>query len=184
MSDAGASFKTVGTRFRWPVSVERTIEASANAVWDVISRPGNMESWHPFCASNPVRAWPGPGSIDEVHYLSGWKLERRFDDWIEGVGYDLTIGRPGGRQSSVSWRISPVDDRSCRLSITLLLHALQNMPVAIRWIPHYLWLRPMMRKYLDSVVRGIEWYVTRGEPVARDQFGEHPWFSTSESAPG
>jgi hypothetical protein len=30
-------------------------------------------------------------------------------------------------------------------------------------------------------VRGFEWYVTRGEPVPRNKFGKHPWFSASES---
>jgi hypothetical protein len=28
-----------------------------------------------------------------------------------------------------------------------------------------------------SVGKGFEWYVTRGAPVPRDQFGKHPWFS-------
>jgi hypothetical protein len=35
----------------------------------------------------------------------------------------------------------------------------------------------MLKKYLESVVRGFEWYVMRGEPVPRNQFGRHPWFS-------
>jgi hypothetical protein len=39
----------------------------------------------------------------------------------------------------------------------------------------------MLGKYLQSVVKGFEWYVTRGEPVPRDQFGKHTWFSASES---
>ena len=166
-------------RFKWPVSAERLIEAPAREVWDAISRPGNLELCHPYCASNPVRAWSGPESVDEVHYLSGWVFERHFRDWTEGVGYDLAIGRAGGRQSSVSWRISPVDAHSCKLIITVYPHALQNVVVPLRWLPHLLWLRPMLRKYLDSVVRGFEWYVIRGEPVPRNEFGKHPWFSAS-----
>lgn len=164
-------------RFKWPVSVERIIDAPAETVWGAISQPGNLELCHPFCASNPVREWPGPDSIDEVHYLSGWVFERRFHNWIDGVGYDLEIGRRGGGQSSVSWRISSIDDRNCRLRITVCPHALQKMPLAIRWLPHFVWLRPKMRMYLDSVIRGIEWYVTRGEAVPRNAFGEHRWFS-------
>jgi hypothetical protein len=26
-------------------------------------------------------------------------------------------------------------------------------------------------------VRGFEWYATKGQPVPRNQFGTHPWFS-------
>ena len=146
--------------------------------------PGNLEVCHPFCASNPVHVWPGANANDEIHYLSGWVYERQFRRWIEGSGYDLEIGRRGGGKSFVSWRISPIDDRSCTLRITVYPNVLQRLPVVIRWIPHRLRLRPMLEKYLESVVKGFEWYVTRGEPVPRDEFGKHPWFSANESAAG
>jgi len=139
--------------------------------------PGNLELCHPFCSENPVEDWPGPGSRDAIHYLSGWVFERRFTRWIEGVGYDLEIGRHSGAMSFVSWRIAPIDDQNCALRITVFPHVLQEVPLAIRWLPHLLRVRPLLRSYLSSVVRGFEWYVTRGESVAHNQFGSHPWFS-------
>ncbi len=167
--------------FKWPVAVAQSITAPAGEVWDVISMPGNLEPSHPFCAMNPVQVWPGEESRDEVHYLSGWVFERRFCRWIDGVGYDLEIGRSGGGMSLVSWRIVSVDDRTCILRIAVYPHILQNLPVVIRWLPHIISIGPGLRKYLSSVVRGFEWYVTRGEPVPRNQFGSHPWFSDSSS---
>ena len=165
------------TDFKWPVSAERQIAAPAEAVWDAISEPGNLERCHPFCASNPVQAWPGPGSRDQVHYLNGLVFERRFREWLEGVGYDLEIGRRGGRQSRVSWRITPLDESRCTLRITVCPHGLQGLPVTLRWLPHLVWLRPVLRRYLDSVVRGFEWFLVRGEAVPKNAFGRHPWFS-------
>jgi hypothetical protein len=169
----------VNARLKWPVASERVIAAPAEQVWDAISTPGNLESCHPFCASNPVQVWPGPDSRDEVHYLSGWVYERRFHRWHEGVGYDLEIGRQGSGTSLVIWRIMPVDEDSCSLKITVYPHVLQSWPALVRWIPFMLRIRPMLKKYLDSVVRGFEWYVVRGESVPRNQFGRHPWFSAS-----
>ena len=166
--------------FKWPVAVAQPINAPAQKVWDTISMLGNLEPCHPFCAQNPVEVWPGEKSRDEIHYLSGWIFERRFSRWIEGVGYDLEIGRRGGRSSFVSWRIMPVDSENCVLRIAVYPHALQNLPVAIRWLPHILNIRPRLKSYLSSVTRGFEWYVVRGESVPRNQFGSHPWFS----APG
>ncbi len=163
--------------YKWPVAVEQRIEAPVDKVWNTISMPGNLEHCHPFCVKNPVQVWPGEGSQDEVHYLSGWIFERRFCRWIDGVGYDLEIGRRGGGSSFVSWRIMPVDYHECVLRIAVYPHALQNLPVTIRWIPHILRLGPMLRKYLLSVVKGFEWYIVRGEPVPRNQFGIHTWFS-------
>ena len=163
--------------FKWPVSAEREIAAPAAAVWDAISRPGNLELCHPFCASNPVKSWPGPDSVDEIRYLSGWFYERRFRNWVEGVGYDLEIGRPGMERSQVAWRITPIDEQRSRLSITVCPDVLQNLHPVIRFFPFMLRVRPLLRQYLDSVVRGFEWYVVRGEAVPRNAFGMHPWFS-------
>lgn len=169
--------------FRWPVAVAQEIAAPAEKVWDAISMPGNLEPCHPFCAKNPVQVWPGPDSRDEIHYLSGLVFERRFCRWIEGVGYDLEIGRHGGRQSFVSWRIAPVEKERCILRIAVYPHVLQTVPVAIRWIPHLVRVRPLLKQYLASVVGGFDWYVTHGEPVPRNQFGSHPWFSGAASRP-
>ena len=166
--------------FKWPIGVAHPIAASAGKVWDVISMPGNLEPCHPFCAKNPVEVWPGAESRDEINYLSGWIYERQFCTWIDGVGYDLNIGRHGGRKSFVSWRIKTVNSQSCILKITVYPYALENIPLAIRWLPHIIWLAPKLTSYLSSVVRGFEWYVLQGEPVPRNQFGSHPWFSASE----
>ena len=166
--------------FKWPVAVEHTIAAPARATWDVISMPGNLELCHPYCASNPVEVWPGSASKDEIRYLSGRVYERQFRDWIDGTGYDLEVGERGGKKSYVTWRIRPTDDRNCTLRITVYPDVLQSVPVVIRWMPHLFWLRPGLRKYLESVVRGFEWYVNRGEPVPRDKFGKHPWFSAQD----
>jgi hypothetical protein len=163
--------------FKWPVAVAQSIAAPADKVWQVISMSGNLELCHPFCAQNPVEVWPGEESRDEIHYLSGWVYERRFCRWIDGVGYDLEIGRRGGSSSFVSWRILPAENDHCSLRIAVYPGFLQNMPVVIRWVPHMLRLGPLLRSYLSSVTRGFEWYVTRGEPVPRNQFGSHPWFS-------
>ena len=163
--------------FQWPVSVTHPIAAPAGDVWRAISAPGNLEPCHPFCEKNPVEAWPGPESRDTIHYLSGWVYERRFRNWIDGVGYDLEIGAGGGETSLVSWRIVPETGRACSLGIFVFPHVLQKIPVAVRWVPHLAWLRPRLADYLLSVVKGFEWYVLRGNPVPRNQFGSHPWFS-------
>ncbi len=145
--------------------------------------PGNLEPCHPFCAQNPVEVWLGEESRDVVHYLSGWEYERRFCQWIDGIGYDLEIGRTGGSKSFVSWRIVPLDSHNCILRITVYPHILQNIPFTFRWFPHILYFGPKLRSYLSSVTKGFEWYVTRGEPVPRNQFGRHPWFSAPRASP-
>jgi uncharacterized protein YndB with AHSA1/START domain len=163
--------------FKWPVRTSRTIAAPPGRVWEVISSPGLMPLYHPFCQENRVLHWPGSGSRDEIHYFSGWVLQRNIIEWIEGVGLDLEIGRSGGRTSTVTWRIADRAERRSELRITVYPHALQHLPVLTRWIPHLISVRPQLNRYLDSVVRGLDWFISAGEPVRRNQFGSHSWFS-------
>lgn len=163
--------------FRWPVGATRALSVSNTRVWEAISTPGNLEFAHPFCESNPVSSWPGSGSRDEIHYLNGRVYERRFTNWIEGVGYDLEIGPPGGESSFVSWRIHPVDEETSRLEIVVCPYILEHQPVAVRWVPYLFVVRPRLRSYLSSVLRGFEWWITNNEAVPRNRFGRHPWFS-------
>jgi hypothetical protein len=81
----------------------------------------------------------------------------------------------------VSWRITPIEDQHCILRIAVYPHFLQNVALAVQWLPHHLVIRPKLKSYLSSVTRGFEWYVTRGETVPRKQFGSHPWFSVPDA---
>lgn len=166
-------------KFKWPVAVRRTITVPPSKIWEVISSPGMIPLYHPFCEKNPVYEWPGRDSYDEIHYFNGVVLARRFTDWYEDVGYDLRIGRSGGRTSTVSWRIKQVKERRSSIEITIFPHGVQHIPVVARWLPHLFWLRPQLKNYLRSVVRGLDWFLTHGEPVRRNQFGAHGWFSPS-----
>jgi hypothetical protein len=163
--------------FKWPVAATRQIKAPPEKIWAVISSPGNLAHCHPFCENNPVEKWPGKGSLDSVYYYSGWVYHRLFTEWFDGVGYDLEIGRKKGRKSRVSWRIHKINDSEGELTITVFPQGLQQLSVFLRWLPHFAYLRPRLRSYLISVVKGFEWYITTGQPVKRNQFGAHKWFS-------
>lgn len=159
-----------------PIEVSQPIAVSPEDVWAVISTPGYLEECHPFCASNPVYEWPGPGSADALVYYSGRRIERRFISWHEGVGYDLEVSDANGSAAWVSWRIGDWNS-GMTLTICLVPRMLDSLPAAVRWVPQAAVVRPMMRRYLRAVVRGVEWRVTTGETVRRNQFGAHRWFS-------
>ena len=61
-----------------PISHSQSVPVSREDVWEVISRPGNLVDFHPFCESNPVEVWPGVGSKDKIYYYNGLVLEREF----------------------------------------------------------------------------------------------------------
>ena len=153
------------------------INAPATVVWQTIAAPGNLVACHPFCKDNPVIRWSGATSVDEVHYLNGIVYERRFRDWHENRGYDLEIFHKDRALARVSWRITPDDHELSTLTITVDPAGLQQRSPLVRWFAHYFVIRPKMRSYLSSVLRGFKWYIEKGEAVPRNKFGEHPWFS-------
>ena len=171
------STQAVREAFRWPIACSVDIAAPAADVWRAISEPGNLVASHPFCSDNPVDVWDGKSSRDAVHYLNGVVYTRRFREWHEGRGYDLEIYHGERRLAWVSWRIDALGDERASLGITVYPLGLQHLTPIVRWAPHLVFLRPRLRAYLDSVVRGFEWSITHGQAVPRNQFGKHPWFS-------
>ena len=161
----------------WPVKVSTTVNSSAREVWKLISAPGNLEKFHPYCARNPVNQWQEHNSKDEVHYYSGLIYEREFCEWIEGIGYDLVIGKRNGEKSMVSWRLKEIRESECKISIEVKSAFLLRYPKVLRFFIHVCWLRPKLRQYLCAVTMGIKWRSENGRDVAKNQFGVHPWFS-------
>jgi len=121
-------------KFLKPVSKSIKFDIHPERVWDVISKPNNLELYHPFCESNPIEKWPGIKSIDYVNYYNGLKYQRVFTDWIDGKGYDLLIGRKNGRKSKVIWRINNPDESTSELKITIYPHDFSNYPNFVKEI--------------------------------------------------
>ncbi len=160
-----------------PVSRSIIINVPPKKVWEVISKPGILELCHPFCKSNPVENWDGNKSIDMVLYYSGLRYERIFTDWIEGIGYDLLIGRRNGKKSKVIWRISKTNSSSSELRITIFPYDVSKYSKMVSQIINLFYIGPMLRKYLSSVLKGFNYYIIEGKQVQKNQFGKHKWFS-------
>ena len=94
-----------------PIPHSITVSDSSERIWQVISMPGNLEYFHPFCERISVDIWPGTGSRDRIFYYNGLVLTREFDKWIDGEGYDLTASAEDGLSFRVYWRIQEeIDD--------------------------------------------------------------------------
>ena len=164
-------------KFLKPVSKKIMLNIHPQRVWEVISKQSNLELFHPFCESNPVEKWPGNKSIDYVNYQNGLKFQRVFTDWFEGLGYDLPIGKKDGKKSKVMQRIKKLDDSASELKITIYTHNINKYPNFVKLLINIFYIRPMLHKYLISVLKGFQLYTMRGKSIQKNQFGKHRWFS-------
>lgn len=157
--------------------VTRTIHASAHQVWHVMATPCALVSYHPFCTDNPVTSWPGAGSQDAVHYLSGVVLNRRFTAWTEGRGYELEIGNSEWPVSRVRWWLESKGANASELTISISPSAFATYPAVVRWTLYRIYLLPLLRRYLRAVLKGLDHYLKTGRDVEPNQFGRVRLFS-------
>jgi hypothetical protein len=159
------------------VRLARTIPAPTIKVWNLISKPGELPKYHPYCCENNVFKWPGVGSRDGVAYHSGLYFERDFMHWREGAGFDLQIGPPPRKTAWISWNIEPMGESQSELSImvTPILDSHLLEATKTSYVQKY--FGESMVVYLDSLLRGVEHFVATGQAVEQRQFGTHPIYA-------
>jgi len=160
-----------------PISVRMSFDVSNDALWELISLPGNLNDGHPFCKSNEALQWDDDEHIDRLVYLNGRTYIRQFLTWDVGKGYTLRIGEENGLQSFVQWEIDIISENKSQLTITVHPYLLAGYPKVVSFLPYQFWIKPRMRRYLRSVVSGFEYVARTGQAVPRNHFGRHPWFS-------
>ena len=166
-----------GYKFSPPISAKQAFDCSTDELWTLISAPGNLNDAHPFCDRNDALVWDGETHRDRLVYLNGRTYVREFQTWNSGEGYTLLIGEEGGPQSYVVWTIEATKKGGSQLTITVQPYLLANWPKPLAFPLYRLWIVPRMRRYLRSVLGGFAHVATTGEPVPRNRFGRHPWFS-------
>jgi uncharacterized protein YndB with AHSA1/START domain len=172
-----AELASAGLELGTPLPLSRAIAAPAADVWKVISTPGQLHKYHPYCKANEVVRWPGPGSRDGVTYHSGFYMQRDFMSWFEGIGYDLQIGPPPRKSSWISWRIRPTGEGTSELSIQVTPILESHLPAATRQAYEVTFFGKVIETYLDHLLRGAEHFVLTGDPVQPRQFGAHSIYS-------
>ena len=81
---------------QWPVSFEQEINTSLSKLWEIISKPGHLEQFHPFCKKNEAIEWPGTDSKDLLTYLNGKTYQREIVEWNVKESFSLLIGEIDG----------------------------------------------------------------------------------------
>tara|TARA_B100001248_G_scaffold177717_1_gene134994 strand:- start:140 stop:628 length:489 start_codon:yes stop_codon:yes gene_type:complete len=159
------------------ISNKIKIENSTDKVWDLISSPGHLNKFHPFCKENNVlESKNGVIVKDQLIYLNGLTYYRIFQEWMPKIGYSLKIGSENAKQSYVKWQL--IDNGTSTLvKITVIPYISSKIPKILYPIFHCAVIRPKLKSYLNSVLKGLEYYSSHKKPVPRNQFGSHSWFA-------
>ena len=161
---------------RFGVRYKKEINSSIENLWKLISSPGHLNLVHPFCKKNYPIVWEENNHKDVLIYLNGLKYEREFTNWEKYSGYSLLIGNSVNKKSKVDWTIETKNNLTF-LTITVYPYLYENLPKLFYKLIFYIIINPMLKKYLKSVLCGIEWHILNDKPVKKNMFGKHLWFS-------
>ena len=147
------------------VSCSISLKNQSEDIWKAISSHGNLNLFHPFCHTNKV-----------LIYLNGVVFEREFYQWDEMNGYELMIGKKNGKKSKVVWKISKTKNYTS-LIINVFPYKTDKINTLLYPFVFYFYIKPKLKSYLKSVLKGLKFYLYNNQKVVKNQFGRHSWFS-------
>ena len=161
----------------YSVSSNIELKIQVEDIWKTISSHGNLNFFHPFCYTNKVIEGD-KNSIkkDILIYLNGVIYEREFFYWDEMNGYELMIGKKNGKKSKVVWKIFK-NKNNTFLRIDVFPYKTDKINSLLYPFVFYFYIRPKLKSYLNSVLKGLEFYLYNNRKVVKNQFGTHSWFS-------
>ena len=163
-------------RSQWPISFEQEISASSSKLWEIISKPGHLEQFHPYCKKHEAVKWPGIDSQDFLTYLNGKIYKREILEWNVKQSFSLVIGEIDGPKSFVKWQFK--DNRmNSKVKITVYPHLLIKWPKFISYIPYILYIKPQLKNYLKAVLHGLKHHAEKEKIIEENIQTKHPWFT-------
>lgn len=168
-------YKVSDYEAHWSISVKKTIAVDKNKLWNIISKPSNLELFHAYCKENKIVKWPGKGSIDLLTYDNGITYKREFIEWTENSGYALFIGAENKPKSYVRWELASINEFT-EIKISVAPYFMINIPKIISFLPFKIYIEPMLKKYLRVVLNGLNDYADPKLKYKKNRFKYHPWF--------
>lgn len=156
------------------VSEKIFLNQSNRVVWDTISLKNGLELFHPFCLKN--KEIRGDKKSDELVYLNGLTYIREFTSWKSNQGFELNIGSKNGKKSKVQWQLQS-SGMGCELKISVFPYKSSKISKFLYPLVNFFVIKPRLKKYLQSVLKGLKYFLDHKQKVKKNQFGEHPWFS-------
>ena len=157
------------------VTSTQHIDVSAPPLWAAITSDRHLEACHPYIQKHTMNTSTS-GLSDVITYLNGVTFSRESTAWMDGVGYDLKVGKASEPKNEVAWRIEAVSPTSCKLSISVTPRAVEKLPKLARGLALVVFVKRHVRRYLNAVTSGIKVWMETGKPIDKTAFPRHPWF--------
>ena len=158
------------------ISAQIQIDISPNNLWKIVTAPGHLKNYHPFCENHEKSAWDGVGCKDKSKSYAGKIINREIINWVEGAHYQIKMNNNDTHDTRVSFDVFE-EEGNTFYKITIITNAYRNMPRPLWYFLSFLIIIPSYKKYLHSQLQGLKFYSETGKKVRRNQFGSHKKYS-------
>lgn len=165
------------TRNDFRIKGEIVINENSKKLWKIITEPGHLKQFHPFCKKHEHVKWQGVGDKDAPQLYSGKITYREIVKWEEGIGFQIKMNNGDGNSISVDFFVAEDFGGSVKFGIEIKTDSYRKTPRPIwKWFAKKK-LLPSYEIYLHSILNGLKYFAETGIRVERNQFGSHPKFS-------
>ena len=169
---------TAKSRRNFRIKGTISIGAPREKLWRIITTPGHLEYFHPFVKEHgKAEKWNGVGAKDYGVFNNGKRLNRTVIDWKEGSGYKIKMEHDDTNKTFVCFVLTGTSPTQTNFSVEIQTDSYRKIPRPIWKIFARYFLVPSFKKYLYSILKGLEYYTETGKKVRKNQFGRHRKFS-------
>lgn len=151
------------------ITVTREINSSVEAVWSVLDDFESVHLYNPAVDSSKVvgNKATGPGAQRVCHFYDGSSLKETITEYSPNKGYSFELSEFALplKVATSHFRLAPVSADKCRLAITMEFKP-KFGPAG--WLMAKLMMRPMLKKALAGVAKGLDEYVSTGRRTGKN----------------
>ena len=68
-------------------------------------------------------------------------------------------------------------EKGCEIKISVFPYRTKKISKFLYPLVHFFIVRPKLKKYLKSVLKGLKFHLDNDVKIMKNQFGTHSWFS-------
>ncbi len=170
------------SRLFFEICGETYIDCTKEVLWNALTQPQNVIYFNSFVKSNEHLGIEGVKHKDQCEYYNGKVLTREVVEYVKNKRVKFLIYQKKNHNNNYTvFDIMESDSKlGTKFRLSIQSDAYRNVPRPIWYFVARLILIPHYRKYIEAVVKGMNYYCTTGQQVIRNQFGHHNQFSPKQ----
>lgn len=151
------------------VNVTRTLPLSVDKVWPTLASFQEIHLYHPLVerVTSKNHQSHGLGAHRTCHFYDGTSVDEVITSWNEGQGFEVGLSEFSLPLKRARARISLIELADGTSQVAFAMDFTVKWGAA-GWVMGELMMKPMMKRLLGKVLKGLALHLETGEPIGKD----------------